>query len=369
MNRIRKISTACMMATSGLLLSLPTHALNIVIVNDDGFETANIQTLYHKLKTAGHDVIVSAPYTGQSGMSSAFKFLSPIGKTNEDSEEGSVKEGSDGVGAAPTEEESVKNIYYVDGTPVMAALYGLDVLANQRWGAHPDLLISGPNEGTNLGLMTNHSGTVGAATAALHRGVPAIAVSADSSEKDPDKVADVVLRLLDVLDDKSPMLPPMVGLNINLPDMESIDPAQASFAFTHVGSTTPYVPVMYNNLSENTLANYYTKPQIIAGYVKGALAKAGDPTEPAIIEAITAGATAAAEEAFAKPGLGLDRPDSLPSHVSMLDVDDPNTETAKWNENNITISVIDGSYAAFRRQEELIKIRFDSLFKAQTGAK
>jgi 5'-nucleotidase len=39
--------------------------LKIVLTNDDGFETANIQALYDALVAAGHDVIMSAPYPGQ----------------------------------------------------------------------------------------------------------------------------------------------------------------------------------------------------------------------------------------------------------------------------------------------------------------
>jgi len=33
----------------------------------------------------------------------------------------------------------------------MACLYGVDVLAPATWGAFPDLVISGPNEGDNMG--------------------------------------------------------------------------------------------------------------------------------------------------------------------------------------------------------------------------
>ena len=39
----------------------------------------------------------------------------------------------------------------------MSMLYGLDVLAVQRWSAPPDLVISGPNEGNNLGAINNSS--------------------------------------------------------------------------------------------------------------------------------------------------------------------------------------------------------------------
>src|SRR3546814_20358851 len=59
----------------------------------------------------------------------------------------------------------------------MATLYGLDVVAAQRWKAPPDLVISGPNEGANTGSVIAGSGTFNNAVFAVNRGIPAIAVS------------------------------------------------------------------------------------------------------------------------------------------------------------------------------------------------
>jgi broad specificity polyphosphatase/5'/3'-nucleotidase SurE len=44
-------------------------------------------------------------------------------------------------------------VHYVNGSPVMACLYGLDVVAQRKWKAAPDLVVSGPNEGNNTGLV------------------------------------------------------------------------------------------------------------------------------------------------------------------------------------------------------------------------
>lgn len=44
----------------------PAMALNIVITNDDGFETPNIQALYDVLVDAGHDVILSFTHKAAS---------------------------------------------------------------------------------------------------------------------------------------------------------------------------------------------------------------------------------------------------------------------------------------------------------------
>jgi 5'-nucleotidase len=72
--------------------------------------------------------------------------------------------GSYGIG----ETSLASQQYYVNGSP--AALYGIDVKAQDIWGSRPDLLISGPNEGNNLGVITPHSGTVGVTVTALNKG-------------------------------------------------------------------------------------------------------------------------------------------------------------------------------------------------------
>jgi 5'-nucleotidase len=51
-------------------------------------------------------------------------------------------------------------------------------VALDELGVEPDLVISGINSAQNLGLLTDVSGTVGAAKAAAAAGVPALAVSA-----------------------------------------------------------------------------------------------------------------------------------------------------------------------------------------------
>ena len=65
------------LAGSLAITSLSASALNILLSNDDGL-TSNLKALYQALKTAEHDVIVSTPCQGQSGMGAAVKFLKPI---------------------------------------------------------------------------------------------------------------------------------------------------------------------------------------------------------------------------------------------------------------------------------------------------
>ena len=74
------------------LIALPASALDIVLTNDDGFETEYIQALFEKLTAAGHNVVMSAPYSGQSGSGGKINFLQPIFPTSEPSEGGLLLE-------------------------------------------------------------------------------------------------------------------------------------------------------------------------------------------------------------------------------------------------------------------------------------
>ena len=56
---MRKFSKNIISAVVLASMASQVAALNIVLTNDDGFETANIQALYSALLAAGHDVILS----------------------------------------------------------------------------------------------------------------------------------------------------------------------------------------------------------------------------------------------------------------------------------------------------------------------
>jgi 5'-nucleotidase len=155
------------------MVAQPAFALRILVTNDDGFESRNLQALFTALKAAGHDVLMSAPYRNQSGVSAALGALFDFPATTTPSPGGVIASGAPGVGPTTLAADQ----YYVNGTPVAAVIHGIETLAPAKWGARPDIVISGPNAGHNLGTVTPHSGTVGAAITALNWGVPAIAVS------------------------------------------------------------------------------------------------------------------------------------------------------------------------------------------------
>jgi 5'/3'-nucleotidase SurE len=181
-----------------------TPALDILLVNDDGFEAEGINVLYEALVAAGHNVTLVAPKEQQSGKGTLINVDSVF---------------------QPTEiVEFAENKWYVDGSPVVTTLAGLDYILE---GDEPDLVISGINEGANVGEnIVISSGTVGAATTATRRGIPAIAVSgegdeetiAETYETGTEFVLDVIEELAATQAPGEELLAEGVGLNVNIPD-------------------------------------------------------------------------------------------------------------------------------------------------------
>lgn len=123
--------------------------MKILISNDDGFQAPGIVALYEALKTIA-EVEVVAPEHNNSAKSNALTLHSPL-----------------------YVHQAANGFRYVNGTPadcVHIALTGL-------LGYRPDLVVSGINNGANMGDDTIYSGTVGAAMEGFLFGVPAIAFS------------------------------------------------------------------------------------------------------------------------------------------------------------------------------------------------
>lgn len=123
--------------------------MKILISNDDGFRAEGIVALYEALKSVA-DVEVVAPEHNNSAKSNALTLHTPLYVNRADN-----------------------GFRYVNGTPadcVHIALTGL-------LGYRPDLVISGINNGANMGDDTLYSGTVGAAMEGYLFGIPAMAVS------------------------------------------------------------------------------------------------------------------------------------------------------------------------------------------------
>ena len=123
--------------------------MKILISNDDGFQAPGLIALYEALKDVA-EVEVIAPEVNNSAKSNALTLHSPL----------YVHKAGNGF-------------RYVNGTPADCVHVALSGLLDYR----PDLVVSGINNGANMGDDTIYSGTVGAAMEGYLFGIPAIAFS------------------------------------------------------------------------------------------------------------------------------------------------------------------------------------------------
>jgi 5'-nucleotidase len=123
--------------------------MRILIANDDGYLAPGIAALAQAMQGFG-DIDVIAPEQNASGTSNALSLHRPL----------SVYQGINGF-------------RYINGTPSDCVHVALTGLLPHR----PDLVISGINNGANMGDDTLYSGTVAAAMEGYLFGIPAIAFS------------------------------------------------------------------------------------------------------------------------------------------------------------------------------------------------
>lgn len=102
--------------------------------------------------------------------------------------------------------------YAVDGTPVDCVKIAVKGMGR----AAPDLVFSGINSGSNVGIDVIYSGTVSAAVEAAIMGIPAVAISLAGPASDFGYAARFGAELAKtLLEDR--FLPPGVLLNVNVP--------------------------------------------------------------------------------------------------------------------------------------------------------
>lgn len=131
--------------------------MNLLLTNDDGFSAPGINALKKRLLLDGHNVMVFAPSANRSGASHCIN-----------------------LGSGVEVRKISESEYTCSGTPadcVMAAL-------KSGVFSKIDLVLSGINQGPNIGLDIVYSGTCGAARQAVFMGVPAVALSVMVEEHD-----------------------------------------------------------------------------------------------------------------------------------------------------------------------------------------
>ncbi|MGZ5819207.1 MAG: 5'/3'-nucleotidase SurE [Burkholderiaceae bacterium] len=163
--------------------------MRILISNDDGYLAPGIIALAEALASFA-EIVVVAPDSNRSGSSNSLTLDRPL----------SVQRATNGF-------------YFVNGTPSDCVHVALTGLLTYK----PDLVVSGINQGQNMGDDTLYSGTVAAATEGYLFGIPAIAFSqVDKDWTHLDSAAkvakDIVQRRFDTL--QKPYL-----LNVNIPNL------------------------------------------------------------------------------------------------------------------------------------------------------
>lgn len=168
--------------------------IRILISNDDGIQSPGIEALV-KVLHKEHKVIVAAPATQQSAMAHALTVRKRLYVEH----------------YAPLEEKYGVEALMVSGTPTDCVKLYMEGIAKEKI----DLVISGINNGSNLGTDILYSGTLGAALEGNIHGVHAIALSLDyKAELTFDFVAETFVKKMEKLMNLSdkPQL-----LNVNFP--------------------------------------------------------------------------------------------------------------------------------------------------------
>jgi len=178
--------------------------MKVLLTNDDGIQAEGLQTLRRALLAVpGIDLVTIAPDGNRSAMARMITTGRPLWV-----EEVAFDDGTTG--------------YATDGTPVDCVRFAAHGLVE---GFAPDLIVSGANHGSNLGDDVTYSGTVAAAFEGIILGIPGIAVSQQSADREMDfrygrtfdfaAAAEFTARVVQELDDVP--LPDGALLNVNAP--------------------------------------------------------------------------------------------------------------------------------------------------------
>lgn len=193
--------------------------MRILIANDDGYLAPGLAALVQAIEGLG-EITVVAPEQNASGTSNALTLSRPL----------SVFEARTASGGHP--------VLVVNGTPSDCVHVALTGLLPQ----HPDLVLSGINQGANMGDDTLYSGTVAAAMEGYLFGIPAIAFSQVARgwiELQPAARAarSIVEQVLAAGPGQAPWL-----LNVNMPNRPDVE--RAPRVVTRLGRRHASEPVI-----------------------------------------------------------------------------------------------------------------------------
>lgn len=187
--------------------------MRILLCNDDGYFAPGIEQLARALLEVA-EVTVVAPERDRSGASNSLTLDRPL----------SLKRAANGF-------------YYVNGTPTDCVHLAVTGMLDEL----PDMVISGINNGANMGDDTIYSGTVAAATEGFLLGIPSLAISLCSRGSENFETAARVARELVVRLQQRSLREPVL-LNVNVPDVPHAQ--LGALAVTRLGKRHKAEPVV-----------------------------------------------------------------------------------------------------------------------------
>jgi len=168
--------------------------MRILVTNDDGILAPGLWALVRQLIDVA-EVVVVAPDREQSATGTAVTLRQPL----------RVQKATPLIGGVKA--------FSVEGTPCDSVILALEKLIDEP----VDLVVSGINQGLNLGDDMLISGTVGAAMQGYMRGLPSIAVSIPAEYNQWQDSARLAKLLAETV--KAGELPQDIFLNVNLPEL------------------------------------------------------------------------------------------------------------------------------------------------------
>jgi 5'-nucleotidase len=189
--------------------------MRILIANDDGYLAPGLAALVRAIEGLG-EIDVIAPEQNASGTSNSLTLHRPLSVFS-----------------------SANGFRYVNGTPSDCVHVALTGLLPRR----PDLVLSGINNGANMGDDTLYSGTVAAAMEGYLFGIPAIAFSqVEKGWSHLDAAARVARGVVEqVLALRAPIARPWL-LNVNIPNRADAD--RLPRRVTRLGRRHPSQPMI-----------------------------------------------------------------------------------------------------------------------------
>lgn len=164
--------------------------MHILLSNDDGYLAPGLRVLAEALSKL-HTIAVVAPDRNRSGASNSLTLERPLRANVADN-----------------------GFTCVNGTPTDCVHLAITGLLESE----PDIVISGINDGANMGDDVLYSGTVAAAMEGRFLGLPAIAVSMGSYTPEYfDSAAKAIVQIVEQLE-QEPLKQDSI-LNVNVPDL------------------------------------------------------------------------------------------------------------------------------------------------------